>query len=132
MKAFKPLMSIAAAIVVLSACSKYEEGPGLSLRSKTARVSNEWKITYAYDLSDSVIVSSDYMGETWTLDNNKVATEMKDGMVNKTGTWEFVGEKEGIVIRYGLDADQYTIVMLKENEMWLRDNDEELHLVSVD
>ncbi len=42
------IYSFLAITVLLSAC-KYEEGPGISLRSKRDRVSNEWKVDeYSY------------------------------------------------------------------------------------
>ena len=38
--------------LVLGAC-KYEEGPGISLRSKTDRVANEWElVSYTYDSTE--------------------------------------------------------------------------------
>jgi hypothetical protein len=31
-------------VIILTGCGKYENGPGLSLRSKNARISGEWKL----------------------------------------------------------------------------------------
>ncbi len=36
---------IATLVFTFTSCSKYEEGPGLSLRSKTSRVAGDWKVT---------------------------------------------------------------------------------------
>lgn len=45
MKSFKlTLLALAAFTFVFSGC-KYEEGPGISFRSKKDRVANEWKVT---------------------------------------------------------------------------------------
>lgn len=38
-------MAIALVLLTLSSCSKYEEGPGISLRTKKQRVVAEWKAT---------------------------------------------------------------------------------------
>jgi hypothetical protein len=41
-----------ASTLILGAC-KYEEGPGISLRSKTDRVANEWElVSYTYDSTE--------------------------------------------------------------------------------
>lgn len=38
-------MALAIVLVALTSCSKYEEGPGISLRTKKQRVVAEWKAT---------------------------------------------------------------------------------------
>lgn len=115
----------------VAACGKYEEGPGLSLRSKTARVANEWRVVYAIDHVDKVETTTDYSGETWAFTKDSDFMEREDGVLKKTGTWEFMKDKEEIAIMVGTDIDKYTILRLKENEMWLKDHEEEIHLVSV-
>jgi hypothetical protein len=32
-------------VCVLSACSPYEDGPGISFRAKKARLEGDWKVT---------------------------------------------------------------------------------------
>lgn len=118
------------AVVLLAACSKYEEGPNLSLRSKKARVSNSWVIEYAYDLGDQVEVTEDYVGESWQFTKDGVFTEFENGTLDNTGTWEFLSEKEQLSISKPGDVEIYTITRLKEKEMWIINNDEEIHLVS--
>lgn len=116
-------------LVLLTGCKKYEEGPGLSLRSKKARVANLWKVDYAYDFKDSVIITSDFAGETWEFSKDGNFIERENGTVDKTGSWEFVSDKEQIKIKFSLSTDTYVIVKLKEKEMWLKDAEEELHLI---
>ena len=118
-------------LVVASGCRKYNEGPGLSLRSKTARVSNEWKVESAYDYKDSVTVTQDYMGETWEFTKDGEFMERDNGTIEKNGTWNFTPEKDSLQVKVITDIDSYYILRLKENEIWLRDKDEELHLVPV-
>lgn len=112
-------------------CKKYEEGPSLSLRSKKARVANEWRVEYAYDLEDGEINTSDFTGETWEFTKKGEWIEREYGVIEKSGTWEFISDKESIKITKPNNVDYYNILKLKENEMWLRDGDEELHLVPV-
>lgn len=118
------------AVVLLAACSKYEEGPNLSLRSKKARVSNVWVVEYAYDLGDQVEVTADYTGESWQFTKDGVFTEFENGTPDDAGTWEFLSDKEQLSISKPGDVEIYTITRLKEKEMWIINNDEEIHLVS--
>lgn len=116
--------------LLVSACGKYEEGPSLSLRSKKARVANEWKIVYAYDFDDQQETTADYSNETWEFTKDGQFIEREGNIVDKTGTWDFISDKEEITISIGTDIDKYKILRLKENEMWLKDHEEELHLVT--
>lgn len=118
------------ALLLVSACGKYEEGPSLSLRSKKARVANEWKVAYAYDLDDQEETTADYQNETWEFTKDGQFFERKNNELEDTGSWDFISDKEEIAISIGADIDKFRILRLKENEMWLVDGDEELHLVS--
>lgn len=115
--------------MLLTSCKKYEEGPGFSLRSKEERVANLWKINYAYDYKDSVITTADYAGETWDFTKSGEFIERDNGTIDKTGTWEFISDKEKITIQFPLTTHTYDILRLKEKELWLKDSEEELHLV---
>ena len=119
-------------LVLLGSCKKYEEGPALSLSSRKARVANEWTVEYAFDIEDGEIVTSDYAGETWEFTKDREWTERDNGVIDKNGTWEFVSDKEGLQINRigtGSGTTIYTILKLKNKEMWLKDRDEELHLI---
>lgn len=120
---------VACSSTILVSCKKYEEGPSISLRSKTARVSNQWKVQYAKDLQDGVETTADHAGDIWEFTKN--GDFLKNG--TKRGTWEFSDSKEQIVITNSLgEIDFYTILKLKENEMWIQEpGDEEIHLVTL-
>lgn len=117
------------ALVLLTSCKKYEEGPGFSLRSKKERVANLWTIVYAYDYKDSINITADYADETWDFTKGGDFVEKDNGSIDKTGTWEFVSDKEKVVVKFQLDTLTYDILKLKENELWLKDAEEELHLI---
>ncbi|MBL4715147.1 MAG: hypothetical protein COC01_08705 [Bacteroidetes bacterium] len=116
----------------MTGCKKYEEGPAVSLKSKKSRVTNEWKIDYAYDLDDAEVITDDFLGETWVFSKDGTFTEKDNGTIDKVGTWEFISDKKIIQISIdgtGSSTDEYTILKLKSKEMWLKDKDEELHLI---
>lgn len=106
------------AMALFTGC-KYEEGPAISLRSRTARVANVWKVEKA--LENGTDVTSDY--------NNYVETYEKDGdysintggtfSVTANGKWEFRSKDEEIRIYDAGVADRVIYILrLKENEFW--------------
>lgn len=118
-------MAVVAATFVLGSCSKYEEGPLVSLRTKKARVANTWEIDR--------YVSAD--GEE-TQDNSDNTIEYtKDGDVtynfgnaSYSGTWEFNSDKTGIEVTtqaFGFSGTSTSIIVkLKNDEMWLADEED--------
>ena len=121
------LSVIAVLFLALAGCNKYEEGPALSLRSKTARVANSWKVAQALDNGNDV--TSDY--NKFELDMSKSGSAALSAeftfftskfKYTTNGTWVFVSNKEKLSFDYDNDeADAvYTILRLKEKEMWLK------------
>ena len=123
----------------LSACGQYEEGPDISFRSKMNRISNTWKIEKAYKDNEDItnnynfwrltLTKEGYFFFFYTLDNSSFN-------INFTGNWELSNDKDKIIvyIRENLEStiiQEYKILKLKENEMWLYrlDDQEEWHLV---
>jgi hypothetical protein len=126
-------------VFALSSCNKYEDGPSISLKSKKARVSNEWAIESAS--RDGEDVTSSY--DEFTLQM------MDDGDANLAaiynfgnfsyeyetqGTWMFTDDKNNLKLDFeDDDADQeYQILKLQTNELWIRElgGEDELHLMS--
>jgi hypothetical protein len=139
MKKRRILLLIPAAILLcVTACKKYEDGPAFSLRSKSERVENKWKIGQA--LEDGKDVTADYNKYDLDLTRNggasltaeyKIATGTFQYTTN--GHWSFVSDKDKISFDFDNDdADGvYIILKLKEKEMWLKEDggDTELHFV---
>ncbi len=98
------ILSVAALLgtsALVSSCSKYEEGPKLTLLSKKARLTGDWK------LSEQTL-----NGTAQTLNGTSTMTISKDGTFksaysyvilgqtyssNTTGTWEFSDDKTSIL-----------------------------------
>lgn len=106
-------------LLMISACSKYEEGPAFSLRSKKSRMVNDWKL-----------VSSDTNGQTYmnpTLYLLKPKKDEKfdmnikygDQIFSVKGTWEFSNDKERLFLTYENDNNFfYKIIKLTKDEFW--------------
>ena len=72
---------LALALIFGFTSCKYEDGPGISLRSKTARVAGEWIIEKTID--------SDGDETTFTADESPVYKFEKDGTME--ASWTFLG-----------------------------------------
>ncbi len=136
----KKIMLLAIPLFILVGCGKYEDGPGLSLRTKKQRVCNEWQVSSA--MQNGVDKTSDFNAAFagYLLDIRKDDTYSLSyspfslAQVNESGQWQFVSEK--MEIRFTNtdgESEQYQILRLKEKEFWVRfqddGNDWEVHLV---
>lgn len=139
MKTKKILLSVLSiAVLSVTACKKYQEGPVISLHSKTERVANNWKVGQALDKGNDV--TSSYTKYDLDLAKNGSASLTakykflgSDYAFTTKGTWVFVSNKDKISFDFdNNDADGvYQILKLKENEMWLKSDGGtlELHFV---
>jgi hypothetical protein len=140
MKAKIILLSIATAILItINGCKKYPEGPVISLRTKTERVANNWKVAQALDNGNDV--TSDYIKYELALTKTGSASLTAkykilgiDFDYTTDGTWVFASNKEKISFDFDNNSSDgvYKILKLKEDEMWLKEDagNVELHLVT--
>lgn len=122
---------------VLTSCSKYEEGPKLTLLSKKNRLTNDWKLTA---IADSNGTSLDMTGfsTTMSLENdgafsgnsNYTAFGQQVFNYDVTGTWEFTDDKETLTLttltvntQSTNDISKMTIVRLANDELKMRDEE---------
>lgn len=112
---------VAAALLTLLSCRKYDEGPAFSLRSKKQRVANVWEIeTYLVNGED----------KTSTIDSMFLTFEFrKDGAYQElmshshmyyidNGSWRFIEDKEAIEIYRMNDTITWQITRLEEKRLW--------------
>lgn len=114
-------------------CGKYEEGPSLSLRTKKARISNNWK---------PVKVISNFIEDTAALNNEtrveftrenvfRIFVDSSESWV--TGEWEFSEDKERVIGTYAVPfAGEFKwdrrIIRLTVDEFWVeRSNGNRVH-----
>lgn len=126
------------ALCLLPSCDKYEDGPGISLRSRKARMANNWKIDRAYDNGDEVTDSYDnYELDLGKSGSARLSESSNFGGVTFTvetsGSWRFINRDQDLELNFeNDDADNvYTILRLEENSLWVRErgDDFELHLI---
>jgi hypothetical protein len=114
------------ATIALTSCGKYEEGPSISLRSKKARITGEWKMVKQMYNGTEVALSAE--------EKNVVLDIQKDGkfLVKTTGfsfegTWEFSSDKKKFITKQTFggqtSTDESTILRLTNKELILEDID---------
>jgi hypothetical protein len=129
------IIIISALLVVFTGCKKYDEGPGISLRSKTERVANTWKIEYT--ATNGVDYTSYFTDYTMTFTKGGEYS-FTWGSLTGSGKWEFQNDKNDIKISGVSNQSSETIhiLKLKEKEFWyysMDGNDRtDVHLVPVD
>ncbi len=115
--AFAILLSFA--MMSTTSCKKYEEGPTLSLTTKSYRLTRDWKLSKAEQ--NGVDVTNAYPSDLeQTFDDNGSYRMISNGK-EFTGTWEFDSDKENILIKQdgSADVESYKIIRLKSSELWL-------------
>jgi hypothetical protein len=111
------LLTVGISVSTLQSCKKYENGPSLSLRSRTERVANVWKIeSYILDGSDLTSLTTGYT-ETYTKDKD---FSFSYGSQSGTGKWVFQNDDKEIKV-YGIDGQEskiMKILKLEEKSFW--------------
>lgn len=129
MKTIKILSLVLLAMTfVLGSCSKYEEGPAFSLRTKKARLAGEWKADKYIDSNGNEENANDDGTIEFTKDNTFI---VKSGNFSTTGTWEFTKDKEYLETEFTYtsggvtvtETNESKILRLKNDELWLEDED---------
>ena len=104
----------------VSSCGKYEDGPGISLLSKKARVVGSWDVksigsfslnsgyslNFSFEKSGSASFSYSYSGYSETY----------------AGSWDFASDKENLILNIGGDVQTFEIKRLTNDEIWLDDD----------
>ena len=110
-------------ILSFNACKKYEEGPFLSLRSKTVRLSNEWMLnTYVYnDLDKTADLKS--KNQLYILAITKEGKYKKYVPGDKNvveGNWLFSDNNKNVVFYLPNNkSETFAILKLKEKDLRL-------------
>mgnify|MGYP001172941706 FL=1 len=129
------LLTVVASVLMLTSCSPYEEGPAISLRSRTERLCNEWRLTRLYiNGTEQTLSSFDQQTTLEFKDNGTVnySYAVMDStaiVITGSGTWEFNDDQTEVftTITYtlgGTEKGTFKILRLKEEELWLENNED--------
>lgn len=111
-----------------TSCKKYEDGPALSFKSKTARATNNWEAKNVFqDGVDYTAWFTDWsidMGE----DGRILISDLddNDSTITQAGFWDLVNDDEELqllftVPRVNPDRKLYTITRLTSKEFWFKE-----------
>lgn len=110
------------AIFLLESCSKYEDGPGLSLRSRTDRVTGNWNISNAEVDGQSIMSFYNTFELRIQEDNSfRQTTSILTGSEETVdGTWRFAENDEVLQIEYDNSVRlDFEILRLTNSELWV-------------
>ena len=124
MKKTKNYLFLSIAVIIslaITSCGKYEDGPGFSLLSKTARMTNKWELK-------SVDGETIPAGEA-VLDLKKDGSFSinEDGYIID-GSWEFSNDKEDLRLNMFGEGIVFKIRRLTNKELWLENELEDNEL----
>ena len=110
--------------LVLGSCGKYEDGPGFSLRSKKARLVNNWEIDKA-ELDGQDITSLVAGTELEIESDGSYTFSAPDGEIYTRGDWEFSDNKEEIEFDPEDGEDfEMKIIRLANDELFVEQEDD--------
>lgn len=113
------ILFAAFAVLFLVSCGKYEEGPGISLRSKASRIDGSWKVEkYTEDGAD---FTSDYASLTFefTKDGSYTVSDAYLGQL-ETGSWELTSNNEDFTFTFSDGTTEaYKILRLTNSDFWI-------------
>lgn len=127
----KSLIAVFGAVTMMATlpgCNTYEDGPGLSVRSKYERMVNTWEAkTVMRGLVDVTAWYGDYQldmredGRMTLSDRDEL-----DSLVTIDGFWDIVNDNKDLQLIYANppmnpDRATYEILRLKEDELWFQE-----------
>lgn len=127
-----PMLITLLSMFLFHGCQKYENGPMLSLRTRTERVSNQWVVdNYKINGADYTSLLTSY-DETFTKNG---AYSYSWSLFNGSGTWKFQNNDMEILLSGNDSQSSRTLFILKleEKSFWYyytKDNERhECHMI---
>ena len=118
MKNTKNYLFLSIAVIIslaISSCGKYEDGPGFSLLTKTARMTNKWELK---SVDGEIIPAGEIV---WEFKKDGEATISYGGLGTETGTWEFSDDKEDLSLTVSGSTTNLKIRRLTNKELWVEE-----------
>lgn len=127
------ILMLATTFIFTTSCSKYEEGPAISLLPKKTRLVGTWEVDEIVHDDGEVENVNDNTTYEYTSDN---VYRVIEGNLTYTGEWNFTQDKEYLEVTYSAGALSFSsedkILRLKNNELWIQQGDDEYHYVPAD
>jgi hypothetical protein len=120
-------------LALMSSCKKYEDGPLISFRTRTERLSNTWEV-YNYTFNGNDLTSL-YTNCTETFSKGGDYS-YSCGLFDGAGKWKFQSNDERIQLTGNEDKSNRNLKILKleEDAFWYSTDDggdvTELHMVT--
>ena len=106
--------------LAITSCGKYEDGPGFSLLSKTARMTNTWELKSVDGEVEAGLVVLD-------LKKDGSMSINEDGYIID-GSWDFSNDKEDLHLTIFGEGIVFKIRRLTNKELWLENELEDNEL----
>lgn len=102
-------------------CSRYEEGPGFSLRSVKSRLTGEWEVQEIEGYDD---LDGEYIFEFEKDGDFEASYSYYGYSYSENGEWSFEDGKSSIELDWDDGGkEEFEIIRLTNKELWLEDED---------
>ena len=120
------VIALTLVMMISYSCSKYDDGPFFSLRTKKGRLVGEWELDKVIQNGQTQSLDSDY-DIIWEFERDgdfEQTLEYGSYSYGYNGDWEFDDNGEELEIQINGDGTQtFEINRLTNNELWLEIND---------
>ncbi len=113
-------------IIASFSCTKYEDGPIITFRSKDSRISGTWKYESLIYVDQGITVVDNLPTLVFTCDKNGTYSDNEDSL----GTWKFSGQVDLIINKSKnsiASETKWEIIKLAKKQLWLRKDKVEHH-----
>jgi hypothetical protein len=112
-------------VLVSISCTKYEDGPVITFRSKTKRLEGTWKYQSIIDMNQDIEVTDNLPTTLFTYSKDGTYSES----TGNNGTWKFSGSVDLIIIDSTQVEVKWEIIKLANKQLWLRKDNKEHHFI---
>ena len=120
------VIALTLVMMISYSCSKYDDGPFFSLRTKKGRLVGEWELDKLIQNGQTQSLDSDY-DIIWEFERDgdfEQTLEYGSYSYGYNGDWEFDNNGEELEIEINEYGSQtYEINRLTNNELWIEIND---------
>jgi hypothetical protein len=112
-------------ILASMSCTKYEDGPIITFRSKETRLSGTWKYQSIIDMDQNIEVTDNLPQTLYTYEKDGTYSES----TGNYGTWKFSGAVDLVITDSTQSEIKWEIIKLANKQLWLRLDRKEHHFI---